>query len=546
MLLSDAQSTVSVTSVTELYPAASASAKLLQVHRVSLPSPSKLGRIVGRAIARARAARALRKVRLKPQPRGSGNINPLLRAGVGQLLPAEHCQKIISEAEASNSWEAWDGDLGHESSAIRLDHLRDSCAEWKKTTEDSIRARIARTYGVRADSVALVPQRVFVCRGPPPSAHGTIGNLPRIRKREDDAAHTLRFRRSTSLITFAIALSALTPQWVVWLEQRKACLRPTRQGGGIMWSGKTRHAIVGIAPSSGGHDNLAGPVILRGFADLGSPHVHEHVKTWRWGHPAWHVDARWVKDEDILDRAWVDPGLTGLAERRDKDDDLSRGNETRRHTRNISSEEINGTANQTRMQLFERKNTTLAHRYYKQGAAATAGMDLPVVDSDGRPVIDIVSTKPSWFLRPEQHEVTLYAILRQRLPGLPWKIVGRAAFSTRAGASATMDAALRELFGDRVAPGGESIVGAPVPPIKYVFVDPRFRGLGLGRRLFLEAMCLLAQRGFQYALIIVEDNGTGGLFGFYEEMGFVRAEEQLQIPRVMIAPIPPSPEILAR
>lgn len=137
------------------------------------------------------------------------------------------------------------------------------------------------------------------------------------------------------------------------------------------------------------------------------------------------------------------------------------------------------------------------------------------------------------------------AVLRRRFPWGRRRQVGKSGYSTSAGISATMDGALRELFADELTTH-ECLVRVPVPPIKYVFVDPRFRGLRLGRRLLLEAMCLLAKRGFTYTVIVVEDNGTGNLFPFYEEMGFKKAEEQLGIPRAMIAPIPPPREVLER
>lgn len=199
---------------------------------------------------------------------------------------------------------------------------------------------------------------------------------------------------------------------------------------------------------------------------------------------------------------------------------------------------------------LERMNTSVAHRYYRQGLE---GMEVPVIDPLGRPVIDLVEDGSSWLPgREKPADVTISAVLRRRFPWDRRRQVGKAGLSTAAGASPVMDAALQKLFGASQEPAtaaaaavaGERFVRVPVPPIKYVFVDPRYRRLGLGRRLFLEAMRSLARRGFRFALIIVEDNGSGGLFGFYEDMGFVRADELLGLPRAMIAPIPPPDDVL--
>jgi Acetyltransferase (GNAT) domain len=57
----------------------------------------------------------------------------------------------------------------------------------------------------------------------------------------------------------------------------------------------------------------------------------------------------------------------------------------------------------------------------------------------------------------------------------------------------------------------------------------RYRGYGFGTRLFLECMAYLAKQGIEYALITVQDNGSGKLIPFYEAMGYISASNALGI-----------------
>ena len=508
-------------------------------------------------------------------PTTSPRDNPLLRVGLGNLMSSRACNTILREAQESDAWAPWDGDLGAAAVAIALEGLPRSRTLWAGKVGGRVRARIADLYGVPESSVVADASGVFVCkfgvdggagagdggdgRGEPeeggaerererPSTTGerkTTAGYPGTRQQQRSAKSAAEFRRSRSLVTFCVALGAegSRPSWAVCLEQRGECIRPGDQGSGVVFSGKMRHASVRSNAEAGGVGELSAvdgedgsappppPLVLRGFASILHPTVLQESAGWRWGSPAWHVDAPWIKDQDILDRVWVASGS----------DHVTPGAATSPPP--AADEAAPGAVQVSGGSYYlERMNSTLAHRYYRQGVG---GMDVPVVDPLGRPVIDLVEDSGPFLLSRwpgvgsgEAGMVTTRAVLRGRFP---WgrrrrRQVGKAGFSTQAGTSPRMDAALQELFG-----GGDagSLVGVPVPPIKYVFVDPRYRGLGLGRRLFLEAMRSLARRGFRFALIVVEDNGSGGLFGFYEDMGFVRAEEQLGLPRAMIAPIPP-------
>ncbi|CAN0098936.1 unnamed protein product [Laminaria digitata] len=508
------------------------------------------------------------KALVRTPPPKEKRRNPLMLVGVGALLSRVDCETILGEAQEKNEWAHWDGDLGGDAEATSLEHLPLSRALWSGEAGDAVRARIAGFYGVHQSSVAVGADDVFVCKvGPEGCGRAEMQGRRQRRtgrrkaaidvapqqqqQQQQQLSATVEFRRSKSLIAFCVALSAEeTPPWAVCVEQRRQCLRPNGQGAGVVFSGKLRHACVTVSPETraeqrsgadGGNLAQANPsvVLLRGFASIQHPSVPEDVARWEWGSPAWHVDAPWIKDQDILDRAWVGGGGRvggGVVEAVGA---TVEGMTPPAETVVTSADSYSH---------LERLNTSVAHRYYRQGLG---GMDVPIVDPLGRPVIDLVEGISSWLPGAKKTgDVTVSAVLRRRFPWDRRRQVGKAGLSTAAGASPVMDAALQELFGElheaeaAAVGAGERFARVPVPPIKYVFVDPRYRGLGLGRRLFLEAMRSLARRGFRFALIIVEDNGSGGLFGFYEEMGFVRADELLGLPRAMIAPIPPPDDVL--
>lgn len=549
------QEVVKVASRTELFPAELA--KHTGTRRRHKQGDVSLRQTLRTLYGRVRATTALARTSACSTP-GVTTRNPLLLVGVGALLSRKYCETVAGEAEEKkDDWVAWDGDVGAPSTAVSLEALPRSRELWEGAEGDAVRARIAGIYGVSESSVVSEPGDVFVCKViTPGAAHG--------RCEEDIGESTWSvsadFRRSKSLITFSVALSEGLPRWAVCLEQGGQCLRPTGQGEGVVFSGKLRHASVMItmttpearAGQSGGAEGDAQenhrPVFLRGFASIRDLCVREGFPRWAWGAPAWHVDAPWVKDEDILNRAWVESGSDGstaaaLVVTSPPVTTLPGEQAAAGHDGNVGVT----TAPSSPQFCLQRMNTSAAHRYYRQGLG---GMSVPVVDKLGRPVIDLLEEgRTSWLPRlsekQKNSEVTVEALLRRRFPWGRRRQVGKAGLSTAAGTSPRMDAAVGELFGSRLPEGERLAPGLLVPPIKYVFVDPRYRGLGLGRRLFLEAMCSLARRGFQFALIVVEDNGSGGLFGFYEEMGFVRADELLAIPRAMIAPIPPPPSILA-
>lgn len=440
------------------------------------------------------------------------------------------CDSILAEAQGSGDWQPWEGDLGEGCAARCLEDLPKSWALWEGRLGKDVHARIARTYGVAQSNVVSDASAVFVCRSSSSDnvlvENEGMHHANRIMQQHHDrgrhAINSSDFRRSRSLVSFSVQLSAHDtgePLWAVCFEEQGRCVMPGGQGGGVIFSGKMRHACLctqsqavrGGELSTEDYSNStpisASVVILRGFADLCGPQIRDGFTRGDWGHPPWNVNASWVKETEILNRVWIASTPRAVDEGK----------------------------------RLERMNSSLAHRYYRQGLG---GMNIPLVDDLGRPVVDLHEEGPPRWIpgsRRAGAEFKITAALRRRHA---WyfrrQVIGRAGLSTEAGASPRMDSALRELFGD----GERRFEGERVPPIKYVFVDPRYRGFGLGRRLFLEAMCSLAKRGFRFVLIVVEDSGSGSLFGFYERMGFVFAEEQLGLPRAMIAPIPPSDRIM--
>ncbi|CAM9182895.1 unnamed protein product [Discosporangium mesarthrocarpum] len=540
---------VQLVSATELLPFQSAPTNLLLT--VEADPKTRLRKIlhnlklgVGRLTARVLTKHALSQdmplISVVGDGEGKGN-NPLLRMHIGGLMERGDCQTILEEALAKNAWVPWDGDGGELAEAVCLDCLPHSCALWEARAGGAVRARLAEIFGVSVDNVESNPEDLFACRvsgGRAGEGHTSLAwgglrlssswSLPSSSSSSSSSSYPLnevtvsaRFQRSSSIVTFSIALGD-NPTWAVALEEPRLLVRPCSQGGGVVFSGKRRHATLCLSP--GVEDTATNasswrPVVLRGFAHLSCPQLRGDVSLWQWGQPPWNLGTGWVMDRDILDRAWLtDPVHRGTT-----------GGET-------SPDEI------PPPDLLHRVNTTLAHRYYRQGLGGMgAGL---VLDDSGRPVVD-VSEQRVWIPRRGKG-LTLVATLRPRRWWSLRKVIGRVGLNTAAGTSPRMDAALRELFGGSAAARGVRLFRIRVPPIVYVYVDPRYRGLRLGRRLFLEAMSFLGTRGFFFALIVVEDNGDGGLFEFYREMGFVRAEEQVGIPNAMIAPIPPPKEVMDR
>lgn len=419
---------------------------------------------------------------------------------------------------------------------------------------------------------------------------------------DPSATTTTTFRRSASLISFTVALGEVQQQWTVCFEKRGQCVRLSEQGTGVIFSGKLRHATVPMSmfqpwqrhqpttttttarlaserselpkehvlqqPSS----QSSSGILLRGFASIRgvnnlSPSFSRVGETvtmgWQWGNPIWNLDAPWITDRDILDRAWMATGGATVSNATSSSRTAATGTAksiataaTATATTNSTSQnrvhfkymnvsppetEVEGVAVSTtgrapafaplpqlpqyQQPTLNRMNSSLAHRYYRQigpdAVGGSGGMDFPTVDQQGRPVIDLIprQTALHWIPgREGRGEITISAVLRRRLPWQRRRHVGKAGLSLDAGSSPRMDAALRELFG-----GGEGevegevltqteaqrqqqrqalrwsreqqqqqqqtreqqkprehqqqrLVRVPVPPIKYVFVDPRYRG----------------------------------------------------------------------
>jgi len=99
------------------------------------------------------------------------------------------------------------------------------------------------------------------------------------------------------------------------------------------------------------------------------------------------------------------------------------------------------------------------------------------------------------------------------------KKIAKFGFTTSRGPSAPpIDETVEELYGV-----SSSIFGKSIGAIIYMFVEPNYRGLGIGS-LALEAIAAIQTvQGCDYTVLVADDDGTGKLIKWYEDSGYLQA-----------------------
>mmetsp|Transcript_14198 Transcript_14198/g.21321 ORF Transcript_14198/g.21321 Transcript_14198/m.21321 type:complete len:262 (+) Transcript_14198:170-955(+) len=99
------------------------------------------------------------------------------------------------------------------------------------------------------------------------------------------------------------------------------------------------------------------------------------------------------------------------------------------------------------------------------------------------------------------------------------KKIAKFGFTTSRGPSAPpIDETIEELYGV-----SSSIFGKSIGAIIYMFVEPEYRGLGIGS-LALEAIAAIQTvQGVDYTVLVADDDGTGKLIKWYEDSGYMQA-----------------------
>ena len=98
-------------------------------------------------------------------------------------------------------------------------------------------------------------------------------------------------------------------------------------------------------------------------------------------------------------------------------------------------------------------------------------------------------------------------------PMLKPKPIAKAGYRSFSSHSTGMDRKLNLIYND-------TNVNIPVALFVYMWVDPSFRGQGLGDFLLDSVKNECVKRGESYMLIVHDDNGSGKLISFYEDRGF--------------------------
>ena len=70
----------------------------------------------------------------------------------------------------------------------------------------------------------------------------------------------------------------------------------------------------------------------------------------------------------------------------------------------------------------------------------------------------------------------------------------------------------------------------------HVYVDPAWRGVAVGEEVTRRAMRVLRRMGFDYALTLADDRGSGKLREWYRGLGFVGAASFGETAMVAITP----------
>jgi GNAT superfamily N-acetyltransferase len=99
------------------------------------------------------------------------------------------------------------------------------------------------------------------------------------------------------------------------------------------------------------------------------------------------------------------------------------------------------------------------------------------------------------------------------------KQIAKFGFTTSRGPSAPpIDETIEDLYGV-----SSSIFGKGIGAIIYMFVEPEYRGLGIGS-LALEAIAAVQTvQNCDYTVLVADDDGTGKLIKWYEDSGYEQA-----------------------
>jgi len=99
------------------------------------------------------------------------------------------------------------------------------------------------------------------------------------------------------------------------------------------------------------------------------------------------------------------------------------------------------------------------------------------------------------------------------------KKIAKFGFTTSKGPSAPpIDETVEELYGV-----SSSIFGKSIGAIIYMFVEPEYRGRGIGS-LALEAIAAIQTvQGCDYTVLVADDDGTGKLIMWYEDRDYMQA-----------------------
>ena len=112
-----------------------------------------------------------------------------------------------------------------------------------------------------------------------------------------------------------------------------------------------------------------------------------------------------------------------------------------------------------------------------------------------------------------------FEISRERETGIfnmflrPLAPIGKVGMRPQSASTKAMDKFIQNCFGIKKE-------DVQVGVLVYMWVDPDFRGKGIGLILLdcVKRRCL--EKGMEYLLLIHDDNGSGRLITFYEQQGF--------------------------
>ncbi|KAG5191772.1 hypothetical protein JKP88DRAFT_294951 [Tribonema minus] len=442
-----------------------------------------------------------------------GRGNPLERVTLGAFarLEPDETSRLAAELHRWCVDAQQQSLLSNDLMTVNVAELPVASELWDATLQHGLCAALGAACGLppRAVRFADTPAVHVLLRGAKPS--------PRGDERCDDAAAGGGGGGDVAagLMSFYVplALSGVEAAATLSLRIQDSGLRFNLvRGTGALLCSKLRHTATlhvnaphGTAADRGSaspHEPGAiAAAVLCGTAHLVHPALRGDIEHWRDGAPAWHVDRPWLRNSEVLDRCWrVDPaqgGACALQQRSDAAPADSTASEGQRFA----------------LTLLD----CAAHRYLRQRGSAAPEVTLQL-QREGKTEEYTMRAyaecpgpqRRAWFRTNKQRRIC----------------IGRAGFRSTTGSSAAMDAAIWGLFGGQ---GGLSAPQrmVPVAPVVYVYVDPRYRGFGLGRRLFLACMSELAAMGVGYAVITVLDNGGGGLLPFYEGMGYRDASAHL-------------------